>query len=102
MTWKSPHPHAVVIDPDAGRPTLIGSHWTRRAKEDDPFDDVVIRGVFDLGNDSGGLEFCVSPLSFGPTLTATPESLSEAYTRAEGDDPAEKLRRRLHELEARG
>jgi hypothetical protein len=90
-----------VIDPHAGRPTLIGSHWHRRTPEDDPYDDIVIRGVFDLGNDSGGLELVISPQTFGPTLTCTPESLGESYARSQGQDPTERLRQRLRELEAR-
>jgi hypothetical protein len=91
----------VVVDPDANKPTLIGSRWQRRAPEGDAWDEVVIRGVFDLGNDSGGLEYVVSPASFGPALTTPPESLTEGYARAEGDDVTERLAARLRDLEAR-
>lgn len=94
-------PWMTVIDPDADRPTLIGSRWRRREAAGDEWDEVIIRGVFDLGNDHGGLEYVVSPASFGPALTTTPDALAESYTRAEGDDPAERLAARLRDLEAR-
>jgi hypothetical protein len=92
-----------VIDPNAGKPRLLDSRWRRRAPQGDAYDEVVIRGVFDLGSDHGGLELVVSPLSFGPVLTCTAESLAEAYTRSEveSNDPNERLQARLRELEAR-
>jgi hypothetical protein len=93
--------HAVVIDPEADRPALIGSAWTRRVPEGDEYDDIVVRGVFDLGERGGGLELVVSPLTFGVTLTTTAEGLTESYKRADGDDPVENLRARVRELESR-
>lgn len=91
---------ALVIDPDAGRPSLIGSRWRRRKPEgDDPWNEVVVTGVFDLGE--RGLELTVTPVSFGPTLSADPESFVAAYTRAEADDTTEELTERLRAIEAR-
>src|SRR3954467_670288 len=102
MTRPVP-PRPFVINPNAGRPSLLDSRWRRREPQGDPYDEVVIRGVFDLGNDNGGLELVVSPLSFGPVLTCTAESLADSYSRseAERDDPNERLQARLRELEAR-
>jgi hypothetical protein len=100
MTQAVP-PRPLVINPDAGRPALLDSRWRRRHPEGDAYDEVVIRGIFDCGPDGGGLELVISPLSFGPTLTCTPESLAEAYTRSEKNDPTERLKERLRDLEAR-
>ena len=106
MAWKSPHPaqpKPVRIDPDAenGRAPLVGSTWKRREPLGDEYDEVVIRGVFDLGNDHGGLELVVSPATFGPAVTTQPEALSAAWKRIEDDDPTERLSARLAEVEAR-
>jgi hypothetical protein len=107
MAWRSPHPiprRAVVIDPDAGRPKLIGSHWRRKVSESDEFDEVVIRGIHDNGPDTlSQFEFVVSPATFGPAITCTAESLAENFTRvgADADDAAAKLAARITELEAR-
>ncbi len=94
-------PWVTVIDPGAGKPKMIDSRWQRREPVGDEWDEVVIRGVFDLGNDHGGLELVVSPVSFGPALTTTPDALAESYVRVDGDDPAERLTARLRDLEAR-
>jgi hypothetical protein len=105
MTWATPHPHAVVIDVDADRAPLVGSRWVRREAAGDDWDSVEICGVFDLGNDSGGLELVIRPLVFGePSLTASVDSFAEAYRRqdADADDPFERIDARLRALEARG
>lgn len=94
---------AVVIDPDAGKPALVGSHWERREPAGDVWDGpVVVVGVFDNGPDAGGFELVVQPLEFGePALTADPESFGATYRRVVADDPAERVSARLRELEAR-
>ena len=56
MTWQSPHPLGLRIDPDQGRPTLVGSTWTRRVPENDDWDRCRIVGVFDTGNDANRSE----------------------------------------------
>lgn len=94
MSWP------LVIDPDAGQPPLIGSRWKRREPQGDPYDRVVIRGIFTLSDDLGS-ELCVSPVEFAPTLTATPESLLENYIREGSDAPVQELRDTLRKLEAR-
>lgn len=102
MTWATSHPDALRVDPDEGRPKLVGSRWERKTFEDDVFDLIEIRGVFDLGNDHGGLELVVSPVAFGPALTTTPDSLVEYYRRVEVEpDPVEDLQSRVRDLEAR-
>jgi hypothetical protein len=95
---------ALVIDPDAGRPSLIGSRWVRRDPVGDEWDGPVeIVGVHDNGPDHGGAELVIRTVTFGPpVVTATPESFGAAYTREAGEDPAERLAGRLRELEARG
>lgn len=91
--WVQP----LVIDPTAGQPTLIG-RWRRIEPVGDEFDEVVTVGAFDLGADWGGLEIVFTPaLEFGPTVTASPESFSEAYTRAPSD-PSVALDERLAKL----
>lgn len=101
---SSPPPGAVVIDPDADKPKLIGSRWRRRAPEGDAWDEVDLVGVHDNGPDHGGPELCVRTRAFTgePVMTADADSFIAAYKRAEADDPAERLDRRLRELEARG
>ncbi len=92
----------VVIDRDEGKSPLVGSRWRRRDLEGDPWDTVVICGVFDNGPDHGGFELVVQPLEFGePALTADPESFGATYRRVVADDPAERVSARLRELEAR-
>lgn len=99
MKWQTPT-RALVVDPDAGRPTLVGSHWKRREPEaDDPWNEVVVTGVLDLGE--RGLELTVQPRSFGPTLSADPDSFVEAYARVEGEYPMEEINERLRAIEAR-
>lgn len=95
MTWP------LVIDTTRDRP-LIGSTWVRKDPQEDVYDRVVIRGVFTLSDDLGS-ELCVSPVEFGPTLTASPESLAESYVREDDPDDGrvEKLRDTLRNLEAR-
>lgn len=103
MTWSTPHPGATVVDPDAGRPALIGAEFRRRTPEGDIWDRIVVRGIHDNGPDFG-LELVVSPVEFGPCLTCTTESLAESYTRATVDaaaDVSERLDKRLADLEAR-
>lgn len=94
----------VVINPDEGRPKLVGSEWLKRDPEGDCWDLVVVRGIFDLGNDSpNNLELVISPKEFGPTITADVDSFVQAYKRAEeGADPFEQIDARLRALEARG
>jgi hypothetical protein len=103
--WESPHPLALRVNPDANRPTVIGSIWRRREPEgDDPWDGPVrIVGVFDLGNDAGGLELCVQPVEFGqPVMTASGEEFAREYRRAEADDATvERVEASLRDLEAR-
>lgn len=105
MTWETPHPNGLRIDVNEGRPTIIGSTWVRRVPEgDDPWNGPVrIVGVHDLGERGGGLELCVTPIEFGPVMTASAESFAEAYKREEeaGEDPAERIDARLRELAAR-
>lgn len=91
----------IVIDRDAGKPALVGSRWRRRAPENDDWDKVVICGVHDNGPDHNGFELVVTPLAFGPCLTADPESFAAAYAREIEDDPALSAAARLRELEAR-
>ena len=98
MKWQT-HPRALVVDPEAGRQSLIGSRWRRREPEDDEWDEVVISGVLDLGE--RGLELTVQPVTFGPTLSADPDSFVQAYVRAEAGDPTEDLDERLRAIEAR-
>ena len=105
MAWATPHPFATRIETDAGRPALIGSRWVRKQLEDDPYDEVVIRGVFEFSNDhpGGSFEVVVSPASFGPAVTASGVSLAENYKRLDDDTTAEDeaLEARLTELAAR-
>lgn len=102
MSWESRNPGALRIDPDAERPTLIGSTWARRVPEGDDWDFCKIVAVFDTGNDSAGLELCVQTVVFGgqPVMTADAEAFAAAYRREEDDDPAERVAARLRELEA--
>jgi hypothetical protein len=103
MRWGSAHP--LVVDPDADRPTLIGSRWVRREPLGDAWDGPVeVVGCHDNGPDHGGLEMVIRTVAFTgePVLTATPESFGAAYKREGDDNPAERLNARLRELEARG
>src|SRR4051794_31222372 len=104
MAWRSPHPAALRVDPDADKPSLIGSVWYRREPLSDAWDGPVrIVGVHDNGERGGGLELVVQTVAFTgePTLTASPESFGAAYTRVENENVAERLEARLRELEAR-
>ncbi len=78
----------LVIDPQEGRPPLIGSRWQRRESAGDAWDLCEVAGVFDLGADHGGLELVVRPVEFTgePALTTSAESLSENYQRVGEDD----------------
>lgn len=89
----------VVIDPHADRESLIGSRWRRRDGEDEA--QYVVTGVFDLGNDYGGLEIVFTSVDFGPTHTASVESFAEGFTRVSDDDPVERLDKVLADIEAR-
>ena len=103
MTWRTPHPLSLRVDPDADRPTLVGSTWTRRVPAGDPWDGPVrIVGVFDLGPDGGGLELCLQPVAFGepvmsPTVKILPPPISGTKVRTRLSASAARLR----ELEAR-
>ena len=103
MMWESPRPGALRIDPNENRPTLIGSEWHRRVPEGDSWDRCRIVGVYDLGADFGGLELCVTPLTFGPVMTSDAESFAKSYRREDekADDPAERITARLREIEAK-
>lgn len=92
--WVQP----LVIDPTADQPTIMG-RWRRIEPVGDEFDEVIVSGFFDLGADWGGLEIVFAPVTFGPTVTASPESFAEAYTRAPSD-PSDALDERLAALEA--
>ena len=106
MPWRSPH--ALVIDPDADRPTLIGSRWVRREPLGDDWDGPVeVCGLHDNGADHGGAELVIRTVAFTgePCCTASPESFAAAYRRerADNDPPlVERLEARLNELAARG
>lgn len=96
MRWETPY--AVTVDEG---PKLIGSTWRRREPEGDSWDGpVAIVGVFDLGNDQGGLELVVQTVAFTgePTLTADAESFVLAYVPDE-PDPLARLRDRVSQLE---
>jgi hypothetical protein len=101
--WHSPHPLAARIDPDASRPSLIGSTWRRRAPEGDAWDRVRIAGIFDCGPDGGGLELVVQTVDFTgePTLTADASSFADAYARDDNSGVTESLQQALRVLEAR-
>lgn len=109
MTWAT-RTGAVVVDPDAGQPPLLGSVWTRREPSEDgsdPYDSIRVVGVLELSPDhpTGPAELCVTAeAGFGPCLSCTPESLTEAYRRvgSEPDDVGARIDARLRELSARG
>ena len=87
MSWQTPMPGM----PDDG-PPLVGSRWTRTAPAGDDWDYVEVRGIHDVGRDNGLPELVVTPVSFGPVMTADFESFLEHYQRDGGDD-ADPLRR---------
>jgi hypothetical protein len=92
MTWATRRvTRPLVVEPE--RDSLIGSIWTRREITDptDIWNEVRLTGLFDLGNDQGGVECCVTPVSFGPTVTTTAEGLTEAYTRKENATERDRL-----------
>ncbi len=95
------HPHAVQIDPDEGKPPLMGSRWRRREPAGDAYDLVDVVGVFDMGE--MGFELCVRTVAFegDPVVTADGDSFVEAYTRLDHDDIGERVGERLRELQAR-
>jgi hypothetical protein len=103
VAWRSAHPHALVVDPEADRPSVVGSVWRRREKLEDAWDTVRIVGLWQNNPDVGPDELCVAPVEFdgSPVLSVSVESFAAAYTRADNDNPAERLEARLRELQAR-
>jgi hypothetical protein len=80
------------------RETLMGTEWHRRTPRGDDWDSIRIVGVFD-GGEIGGLEFVVAPVAFGgETITCTPESLVDAYTRDDHPDTAAEIGHRLRHM----
>ncbi len=55
----------------------IGTVWRRRELQDDPWDEVVVRGWF--GGEGELREIVVAPVTFGETISCPPEALQEAY-----------------------
>lgn len=110
MRWT--HPHALVIDPDADEPRIIGARFKRREPAGDDFDLVEVAGLHDNGPDNGGVELVIRCVAFtgnigdepSPVVTADADSLLEAYARVDDDEMggvAERLDARLRALEAR-
>lgn len=82
MTWQTRYVTQPVVVEDAP-PSMIGTTWVKRevGDPDDPFREVKLVGLMDLGNDSGGVEAVVtSAVDFTPCFTVTADALVEAYT----------------------
>jgi hypothetical protein len=95
--WQTRRVVRPVVVPEKSL-SLIGSVWMRRHREGDEWDAVRLTGLFDCGNDHGGIEACVTPVSFGPVMTTSAEGLAEAYTLK--DESAQSIER-LGDLFAR-
>jgi hypothetical protein len=88
MTWATRRvTRPLVVEPE--HQSIVGSVWVRReiTDADDPFNEVRLTGCFDLGNDSGGIEACItSNREFTGTYTITADdlvqSLSDLLARA--------------------
>ncbi len=95
MTWetKRVHTRPVVVNPDE-RPSLIGSTWVRREITDkkNPWNVVKLTGLLDMG-EVGGVECVITPAAeFGPSVTATADSLVSTHTlKDEATDSIERL-----------
>jgi hypothetical protein len=81
----------IVVERE--RRSMIGTTWVRRKITDpsDPWNAIRLTGMFDLGNDSGSVECCVTPVTFGPTMTTTAEGLTESYTLKENVEDTQRL-----------
>jgi hypothetical protein len=92
----------LLIDPHADRPKLLGSRWRRRTPQGDPYDTVIVRGVYEMAE--LGFEIVVSGVEFSPAVTVDAEAFAAGWTLAEDDPTAalEKVAQRLEEIAARG
>jgi hypothetical protein len=92
VTWATRRVTRPIVVEDE-RPSMIGTVWVRREISDpnDPWNEIRLTGLFDLGNDSGGVECCVTPVSFGPTMTTTAEGLTQAYCLKEHAEQSDRL-----------
>jgi hypothetical protein len=93
----------IIVDPHADQPKLLNSRWRRRKPQGDPYDTVIIRGVYEMGE--LGFELVISGVEFSPAVTIDADAFAAEWTRADDNPTAESVERvaqRLEEIAARG